>query len=42
MQHIPEEERPGVYRALELLHEALQVEAATSITCELPGVPAEN
>ncbi len=37
MHHIPEADRPGVYRALELLREALLVEAETSAVCELPG-----
>ncbi|MGA7672651.1 MAG: MarR family transcriptional regulator [Nitrolancea sp.] len=37
MEHIPEEERSGVYRALELLREALLVEAEMGTTCELPN-----
>jgi DNA-binding MarR family transcriptional regulator len=42
MHHIPEAERPGVYRALELLREALQVEAASSISCVLPRSETAN
>jgi DNA-binding MarR family transcriptional regulator len=42
MQHIPEGDRPGVYRALELLREALLVEAATSVACEWPNTQTEE